>query len=141
MSRTELGLLALLFSLIPYTAVSWGWVVYTNGGGREFATAFGVLLVARLFFATIETLGGIVAWRAYGRQVMLRRLLTSFRSPKVAPDRLADEDNPPTFDQLPVTLQVEILRWVGESSGFLAEMRFESVITEAAQIYGPSAKV
>jgi hypothetical protein len=68
------------FSLIPYLLVTWGYTEFTDGGLKEFGIAFCVLFGIRLFFTVIETIGGILAWRLYGRQNTVQRMVTTLRA-------------------------------------------------------------
>ncbi len=56
------------FSWLPYLALAWAFMKLTDEGhARDFRLALGVLLALRLFFSTIEAVGGFFLWRLYGR--------------------------------------------------------------------------
>ena len=57
-----------MFSAVPYVAVAWGYSYFTEGGQPAFMRAIDFLVAARVFFALIETLGGILAWRLFYRK-------------------------------------------------------------------------
>lgn len=66
------------FSLLPYFAVAWlfQWASREQG---VFWQALGALVALRIFFHGIEWIGGIVAWRLYGRRAAIKEMVQSFR--------------------------------------------------------------
>jgi len=84
--------LSLLFSVIPYALVAWGYAWLIDGGAREFWGALGALVAARLFFAVIETLGSILTWRLWGRQQVIDRFLMVLRGNQFPQRKFPDDD-------------------------------------------------
>ncbi len=68
------------FALVPYALVAWGYKKLTGGDDGDYWIAFGVLIAVRLFFSLIEMLGGILAWRVYGKGLAVTGLHEFLRS-------------------------------------------------------------
>jgi len=71
--------LAFVFSWLPYLVVAWGYMKLADDLWGDFWTALLWLLVARTFFSIIEILGGIAAWRVYGRRALTQSYLELLR--------------------------------------------------------------
>ena len=81
-----------IFSLVPYTLVSWAYMALAGGGTKEFWSAIGVLIAIRTFFSLIETLGGVLSWHLYGKKLMVQKFL-EFLSTNNFPKRKCEHDN------------------------------------------------
>lgn len=79
MNNTRSLIITILFSFVPYVLVSWGYAELTHGDSKEFWSALGVLLLARLFFSIIETLGSVLSWRLYGKKIMVNMFVELLR--------------------------------------------------------------
>lgn len=79
MKETKSVAIAAAFSVLPYLLVAWAYMAFTDGHAKDFWVALCVLLVVRLFFFIIETIGGILAWRLYGRRVAVEKVLRFLR--------------------------------------------------------------
>lgn len=139
------------FSFVPYLVVAW--VLATLGDGQEstFWLAFGSLLLARLFFAIIETLGTVLSWRVYGRRLMIDRNLAILRTnsfPKrtyAHDDFLAylsriEDDNEATPILHARAKEMTFVLSFYESVGILVGMRMHDAAEKALDIYSPSAE-
>ena len=80
MNEIVLGGMGFVFSLVPYVLVAWGYAKFTDGGQNAFWVEFGLLVAARLFFAIIEGLGGVLAWRLHGKNVAVGNFLRCLRA-------------------------------------------------------------
>ena len=67
--------IALGFALVPYVLIAWAYTELNEGTLRQFWIALGILLVVRTFFSIIEGFGNMLAWRLYGRQRLIHKLL------------------------------------------------------------------
>ena len=80
----------LLFAALPYAALAWACAALVDG--MRFWQAMVGLLLIRLCFAIIETLGGVLSWRLHGRNVMIGKTLELLRS-NAFPKRKYTEDD------------------------------------------------
>ena len=138
-----------LIAVIPYALVAWG---YTKlDPETSFWAALGVMIGVRLFFAIIETLGGVLAWRLHGRAIAVNNALRLFRENEFPARlyrhdglssylaRIVDDDS--TSPELRRTAQ-ETERMLGlfEDVGILPGWRLRSATEAALDIYSPREK-
>jgi len=72
-------IITVLFAFVPYILISWGYAELIHGDSKEFWSVLGLLLLARLFFSIIETLGSVLSWRLYGKKIMVNKILEGLR--------------------------------------------------------------
>jgi hypothetical protein len=148
MNNTKSALILVAFSFVPYLAVAWGYKSLVDGGSKEFWTAVGILVGVRLFFSIIETLGGILSWRAYGRSVMVQRFLellrtNSFPKRTYAHDDFLNylariDDDPACPHSVKASAkEIHFMLEVFESLGILLGMRMHSAAELALEQYSP----
>jgi hypothetical protein len=141
------ALVVWLFSLVPYAAVSLGYMTFTDGGRKEFLSAFGVLLVVRLFFSIIEGLGTALMWRLYGKKQTVQKYLAFFRAHKFPMRKDAHEhfwdylprieDNPDVSDA--VKSAAREIDMMLRSGGIITSIRMCDAAEEAFELYSPRA--
>lgn len=140
-----------LFSFVPYVAVSWVFMKLTDGDTGDFWVAFAVLLVARAFFALIETLGGVLTWRAYGRRLVVDRQLEFLRTNGFPPRASKWEDfvdymnRIENDEQYPEAIRTAAREsryglMIHESLGGLRGMRMHSAAEAALEAYSPKSR-
>ena len=83
---------ALIFALLPYVLVAWGYKQLTNGGTEDFWSALGVLFGVRLFFFVIERLGDVLSWRVFRRRTAVNSALTFLKANEYPPRKVGDTD-------------------------------------------------
>ena len=155
MSDTKSQLIVFAFSLVPYALVSWGYTELTNGNIQTFWIAIGTLFGVRFFFSIIETIGGVLTWRLYGRKVMIEKALLLFRSNKFPMREYKHddleyqyegllgylariEDNgeiSPSIKRVAKDLETMLTMW--ENQGILVGARMYSATEAALDIYAP----
>ena len=89
---TKLLLVSFVFSSVPYLLVTWAYTAFTNGAAKDFWLALAILLGIRLFFSVIETLGGVLAWRVYGKRTSVQATLQVFRDRNFPKRTFREED-------------------------------------------------
>ena len=143
MSEIRSHLIVSAIAAVPYLGVAW---LFAELGGVHFWVALGVLLAARLFFAAVEWVGGILVWRFYGRKHMVQRNLLMLRSNKFPPPAPGSRDALSYLSQLQddpnaspqVRNAAKEMRFVlatFENLGALRGMRMHSAADEAVQRY------
>jgi hypothetical protein len=151
MLDTTAHIILMLFSLVPYFLVSWGYVELTHGGMKEFWVALGVLLAVRLFFSIIEALGVLVSWHVYSKKVVVSRYLTWLRSHhfpkrKYFEESFVDyleriEEEPEHSQALRATAkETRVLLTYNESFGIFVGMRMHAAANKAFDIYSPKSE-
>ena len=80
------------FTLVPYLLVAWGFTALTDGEASTFWKALLVLFVLRTCFALIDTLGGVLRWRLWGRKVLVAHALNWFTSRQFPQRKYADDN-------------------------------------------------
>lgn len=115
-----------VFSWLPYSAIAWLYMELVDGRARDFWIALGVLLVLRLFFSTIEALGGFLLWRMYGRRFVIRKTLAVFRTNGFPPRQPGEDvftylyriqrapDCPPLLRDRAQELELEVAKSAGK---------------------------
>lgn len=145
MNDTRSQLIMALFAWVPYVLVSWGYAKLSDSG---FWSVLGVLLAARIFFSVIETLGSILAWRLYGRKMMIERNLSILRANNYPKRQYAHDDflnylsRIEVNDTFPQEIKIAARQWeqvlaLFESFGILPGMRMHAAADEALNIYSP----
>jgi hypothetical protein len=133
------------FAWIPYVLLSWG---YAQVMDDNFLKVLGVLIAARLFFSTIETIGSIFSWRLYGKKkiVQLNLNILEFNN---FPKRDFEHDDFLNYlarieinDDFSVQLKVVAKNWEQslaffEHTGILIGMRMHAAAADALDIYSP----
>ena len=139
------------FAMVPYLLVSWGYTKLTDGDTKRFWIALGVLLGVRLFFGLIEILGGVLAWRLYGKKSMVEKALEMFRSNKF-PMREYSHDNLGNYlariedsDEVSLTVKraakdLETVLGMFENLGILVGARIYSATETALDLYSPKSE-
>ena len=79
MKKERSPFIIVLFAFVPYVFFSWGYVKLIHANSNEFWYALAALLLARLFFSVIETVGAILEWRLYGKKIMVNNFLEILR--------------------------------------------------------------
>lgn len=157
-----------LCSLIPYTIATW---VLTKliGENANFWMLFGIMLLVRLGFTIMETLGGTLAWRLFNKKAMVTKIVNFLHSRSFPPRRYAFDDfetylfrldkfgsYPPklnTFgqfipDETPIYYPQELISEArhfeeqlidASALGFLVESRTNLACNLALDIYAPRA--
>jgi len=150
MNDTRSRVILALFALIPYLLVSWAYMAFVDGGASEFWRTFGLLIVVRLFFSVIETLGSILSWRLYGKKFMVNRFLELLRAnhfPKrqYAHDdflnylaRIEDGPYPPSVKAS--AKEINFILATFENMGILLGMRMHSATEAALDAYSPKSQ-
>src|SRR5258708_3358777 len=87
-----IALFGFLFSMVPYLLVAWGYSELTHSDAKTFWTAFAALLVARLFFALVEWIGGMLWWHLFAKRIFARKAGEWLRANKF-PMREYQHDN------------------------------------------------
>lgn len=149
-SQTNPFLVTAAFAFVPYALVAWGYTELADGNCEMFWTAFGVLLGARLFFSIIESLGGILWWRLYGKKNTVQKVLEMLRvnrfplreykhddiSNYIARIKGNDEILPPVKI---AAYQLEFLLATSEDRGILEGARIFSAAEIALDAYSPKS--
>ena len=149
MKRPELiSLITASIAFIPYLLLAWAASKLLSDTG--FWQALGWLLGLRLFFGVVEMIGGILAWRVYGRRVSSAIFAQALREGKFPQryDIYADADE--YFDQVvadqaqPVDMRVTAGTFIGSikayrSVGLLTGLRIGSAWESALEIHSPKA--
>lgn len=148
-------MLTFTFSWLPYLAVAWLYMKLGDDTWESFRTALLWLLVARMFFSIIELLGGIAAWRIYGKRALTDIYLEVLRSNHFPPrkyshddflaylTRVEDEDYGGyeiSSETRKAATEFRSALTVHESTGLLAGMRHSSAVEAALEIYSPKSK-
>lgn len=138
------------FAAVPYLLVAWGYTALVDGGAIAFWIGLAVLLGARLFFALVETVGSILAWRLHGRRIMVEKFLFVLRT-KNFPRRYYDHDDFTNYldrvendDALSPSLRRDAKEWykflgIFEDLGILIGARMHSATEIALETYSPRA--
>ncbi|HQR19491.1 MAG TPA: hypothetical protein PKV98_01405 [Burkholderiaceae bacterium] len=145
MYDTRSQIIMAVFAWIPYVLVSWGYAKLTGG---SFWPALGVLVVVRLFFSAIETLGSVLAWRIYGRKAVVERNLSLLRASNFPKRQNAHDDflsylgriesDETSSQQLKAAAkQWEQVLAFFESSGILLGVRMHAAADAALDVYSP----
>jgi hypothetical protein len=137
MNEIRSGGIVFALSIAPYVLVAWGYTALSGRGTAAFWTALAFLFGARLFFAVIEFVGGVLVWRFWGRKVMVDKILHWLKSGKF-PARYYEhdtflayltriEDDYASSTELKCQARaIEGLLAMLEASGILAGMRAHS---------------
>jgi hypothetical protein len=88
----KLALKSAAISLILYLAVAGAYTIVVDGGGKTLASAFGVLVGIRTFFAAIECIGGTLMWRLYLKKIVVQRFVCSLRKYNFPPRYYKHDD-------------------------------------------------
>jgi hypothetical protein len=148
MNSTKSGIIVLGISMVPYLLVAWGVTEFIDGHTRTFWLTLTVLLAARLFFAFIECLGGILVWRLYGRELAVGNFLRVLRENKF-PKRYYQHDDFLNYlsrvesdEASPQALKFEVTAWnsmllMWENSGVLVGARMHAATEIALERYSP----
>jgi hypothetical protein len=144
-------LVVVALSLVPYLVVSWGYTHLVDGGARAFGQALWVLVIGRIFFAAVETLGSTVAWRLYGKLPVVSKYLTLLQTHKFPERIFAHDDLSSYLDRIEQGEEFsDALRNsasdmrkaldISENAGLLISKRTWAAAEEALEIYSPRAK-
>ena len=151
MNGTKMQIISSMFAFVPYVLVTWGYTVFTGGGMNDFWKTLGFIFAVRAFFGMIETIGGILAWRIYGKKKMVHKFVkflrnNNFPMREYAHDdlgnylaRLDDEEK---YNQAirHRANEVSRSRELAESMGIFPSMRYESAWDAALEIYSPKER-
>jgi hypothetical protein len=150
MNNSKSAIIVLAFATIPYLLVAWGYTALVGGGTIVFWIGLGLLLGARLFFALIEMVGSILAWRLHGRRIMVENFLRFLRT-KNFPRRYYDHDGFTNYldrvendDALSPSLRRDAKEWykllgIFEDLGIFVGARMHSATEIALETYSPRA--
>ena len=140
------ALIIAVVSLVPYVTLALGYAAFTDGTLRAFGAAIGALFVARLFFAAIEAIGSILAWRWHGKKQAVTALLKVFQMSHF-PKRYYEHDNFLNYlaridndehlgeEVKAVARSLEHTLELHESSGILGGVRMHSATEAALELY------
>ena len=139
------------FAFVPYLVIAWGYMAIADGGAKEFWGALAALVVVRLFFSIIETLGSVLSCRLYGRKFMVQKYLKLLRANNFPKRKYAHDDflgylarveDDPTSSPSTRAAAKEIEFYLGtfESLGILLGMRMHSAAELALEQYSPRAE-
>jgi hypothetical protein len=150
MKNARVSTIIALFSFVPYLLVSWAYMALANGGSKQFWGAFGVLIVIRLFFSVIETLGSTLSWHLYGKKLMVDKFLgllqeNNFPKREYQHDDFLGymariEDGPYANSVKTSAKEIYLLLSTYESMGSLLGMRMHAASEAALEIYSPKAE-
>lgn len=140
-----------LVAFIPYWLVAWGYKALVDGGAREFWSALGLLLAVRLFFAVIETLGSVLAWRLFGKRRAVRKFVEILRMNSFPKREAVDYTRGSNYfssiykGDYPEALKAAACEFdcmlsMSEEMGVLFGWRTYRATEEALDIYSPPAK-
>lgn len=151
MNDVRSQIITALFAWVPYVVVSFGYTMVSEGGLKNFWVAFCLLLVVRLFFYAIETLGAVLSWRVYGKKRMVDVHLQFLRTHRFPPRQYAhdnfltymfrieeDEDSPATLKALAKESSRTLELF--ENLGVLAGVRMHSAAEAALDVYSPKSQ-
>jgi hypothetical protein len=151
MNDTRTYIIMFLFALVPYALVAWGYMALMDGQANDFWAAFGILLGVRLFFSTIETLGSVLAWRLYGKRLMVGKHLEFLRARSFPKRKFSEEDCLGYLSSIeddpdqPASLRAAAkeMHWAlatCEEVGIIVGMRMHSAAEAALEVYSPKAQ-
>jgi hypothetical protein len=135
------------FAMVPYMAVAWAYTYFSEGGQPLFWRVLGSLLVVRIFFSIIESVGSYLAWRFFVRQQMVARLVGIFQANRFpakqySEDDFADycarlfEDQPrKQLTYLEYAQEIQSFLLVQEKRGIIDGLRVHSVVDAAFSQY------
>jgi hypothetical protein len=140
-----------LFAWVPYMLVSFAYMKLTEGSWKDFWVALGALIVVRLFFGIIEMLGGSLAWRMYGKKLMVNKHLQLLHANKFPTrqyshddfsaymSRIADDPDSPA-PLIVLAKEATHSLELAENLGILIGMRVHSAAEAALDIYSPKSE-
>lgn len=139
------------FTLAPYLLVAWGFTVLTDGEASTFWKALLVLFALRTLFALIDTLGGVLRWRLWGRNLLVAHALDWFTARQFPQREYANDDMGNYLVRIiddpkqPLALRMaaaELDRTFGvyEQFGVLVGVRFHDAYRVAFEQYAPSSR-
>lgn len=151
MNDTRSRIIMVLFAFVPYLLASWGYMVLVDGTSREFWSALGLLVAVRLFFNLIETLGGVLSWRLYGKKYMVDKFLEFLRTSNFPKREYAHDDFLNYLARIQDGLQyaaslkasakeIYFLLSTFESMGILLGVRMHSASEAALEVHSPRDK-
>ena len=151
MNDARSQIITALLAFVPYLLVSWGYTTLTNGNAKDFWVALGVLLLVRLFFGIIETLGAVLSWRVYGKKLMVKKHLEFLRThnfprrtyahDNISAYLLRIEDGPEYSAPLKTTAkEMRSVLELCEGFGILLGMRMHSAAEAALDVYSPRSE-
>jgi len=138
------------FTITLYFLIAWGYAAFVGGGVKVFLIGLGVLLGARLFFGLLEMIGGIIAWRCYGKRILVEKCLGMLRANRF-PQRYYAHDDFCNYlarveddDDTSASLKRAAGEWyrmlgIIEESGTLRGARAHKATEIALEIYSPRA--
>jgi hypothetical protein len=146
MNETKSGLVTFGFAMIPYMAMAWGYSYFTDGGQPAFWRALGFLIVVRLFFSIIETLGRILAWRLFYRKQAVEHFVQMFRKRELPAKEYYDDDfgnycarlinsGLQKVDHARNAQEIQTFLWMHEKRGILEGMRMHAAVEAAFEQY------
>lgn len=140
-AATRNGLLIFGLSWVPYVLIGWAVMHFGDGNASTFWYTIGALLIVRLFYSIIETLGGVLVWRAVGKRDMVSQMVQALSEGRFPPAndaaegmlsylvRIDDDDTP-----IQIRLMARELKGglqVYESIGILPGMRVHAAMDAA----------
>jgi hypothetical protein len=145
----DFSIVVFSLSLVPYAAVAWA-LTHFNVLDIYFWRALGLLLLARLFFALIEAIGGVLIWRLHNRKRVVEWFVHYLRSNSF-PKRIYYHDDFLNYlvrveddEQLPIAVRKSARELEGqlatfETMGVLIGARMHAASELALEIYSPRA--
>jgi len=151
MHSTKDRIILALFSLVPYVLCSLAFVAFTDRAPRDFWIALFVLIGLRWFFSLIETLGGVLMWRAYGFRNAVAKNLLVLRANGFPKERETDDDflsylqrirddSGAHFALRASAREFEAVLRLAEESGILLGMRTHAAADAAFDIHSPKRR-
>jgi hypothetical protein len=133
---------------VPYVLLAWAFSEVGGGLARDFWSVLGVLVVARLFFNVVDFVGSVLAWRAYGKRVMVQRFAAILRARGFPPRRFmqdstdtylcrVSEDPEYSADAKELAREIERALVMSENTGLLFGMRIRAAWDAALERHSP----
>jgi hypothetical protein len=146
--ETKERVITAALGFVPYVLLAW--VISEVGGGlaRDFWSVLGVLVAARFFFSVVEFVGGVLAWRVYGKRVTVRRFLSTLQARAFPPRRFMQdstdtylyrisEDPEYSADAKELAREIERALATSENLGLLFGMRLRAAWDAALELHSP----
>jgi hypothetical protein len=138
-------------SLILYFAIAGAYAAYVGGDVKTFAEVSGGLIGARMFFAAIDGLGGLLEWHLYLKKAVAEMFLRVFRDQRFPPRYYSHDDFLNYLSRVQGDLGcTERVKWEAkamesmlsmyENMGILVGTRHHAASEIALEAYSPKAQ-
>jgi hypothetical protein len=139
------------FTLTPYLLVACSFTALTDGEASTFWKALLVLFALRICFGLIDTLGGVLQWRLWGRNALVAHALNWFTARQFPQRKYAEDDlgnylarieqDPEQPHALRMAAaELDRMFLVYEEFGILVGVRFHDAYRVAFEQYAPSSR-